>query len=99
MTAQLIDGNSLSKQLRAQVAADTAALKAKGVDAHAFVGLKLDGGRGHAGTGLLPVDNDGRSEILLADNWRCMLMYCSQQGRLVLLILIFRLTSSITVAS
>jgi methylenetetrahydrofolate dehydrogenase (NADP+)/methenyltetrahydrofolate cyclohydrolase len=31
MTAQLIDGNALSKQLRAQVAADTAALKAKGL--------------------------------------------------------------------
>ena len=33
-----------------------------GVDAHAFVGLKLDGGKGHSGTGLLPVDSDGRSE-------------------------------------
>ena len=31
MTAQLIDGNALSKQLRAQVAANTAALKAKGL--------------------------------------------------------------------
>nr|WP_315226791.1 bifunctional methylenetetrahydrofolate dehydrogenase/methenyltetrahydrofolate cyclohydrolase FolD [uncultured Limnohabitans sp.] len=31
MTAQLIDGNALSKQLRTQVAADTAALKAKGL--------------------------------------------------------------------
>jgi methylenetetrahydrofolate dehydrogenase (NADP+) / methenyltetrahydrofolate cyclohydrolase len=31
MTAQLIDGNALSKQLRAQVAADTATLKAKGL--------------------------------------------------------------------
>ena len=31
MTAQLIDGNALSKQLRAQVAADTAQLKAKGL--------------------------------------------------------------------
>ena len=31
MTAQLIDGNALSKQLRAQVAADPAALKAKGL--------------------------------------------------------------------
>lgn len=31
MTAQLIDGNALSKQLRAQVASDTAALKAKGL--------------------------------------------------------------------
>lgn len=31
MTAQLIDGNALSKQLRAQVAADTAALKAQGL--------------------------------------------------------------------
>ncbi|VVO58820.1 OprD family porin [Pseudomonas fluorescens] len=33
-----------------------------GVDAHAFFGLKLDGGKGHSGTGLLPVDSDGRSE-------------------------------------
>jgi hypothetical protein len=33
-----------------------------GVDAHAFYGLKLDGGEGHSGTGLLPVDSDGRSE-------------------------------------
>jgi methylenetetrahydrofolate dehydrogenase (NADP+)/methenyltetrahydrofolate cyclohydrolase len=31
MTAQLIDGNALSKQLRTQVAADTAALKAQGL--------------------------------------------------------------------
>ncbi len=31
MTAQLIDGNALSMQLRAQVAADTAQLKAKGL--------------------------------------------------------------------
>lgn len=33
-----------------------------GVDAHGFLGLKLDGGRGHAGTGLLPRDSDGRAE-------------------------------------
>lgn len=33
-----------------------------GLDAHAFVGIKLDGGRGHAGTGLLPVDAQGRSQ-------------------------------------
>jgi hypothetical protein len=33
-----------------------------GVDAHAFYGLKLDGGKGHSGTGLLPVDSHGRSE-------------------------------------
>ncbi|MCU0117809.1 OprD family porin [Pseudomonas sp. B2M1-30] len=33
-----------------------------GLDAHAFTGLKLDGGKGHSGTGLLPVDSDGRSE-------------------------------------
>ncbi|WP_335944225.1 OprD family porin [Pseudomonas sp. G166] len=33
-----------------------------GVDAHAFLGLKLDGGKGHSGTGLLPLDEDGRSE-------------------------------------
>lgn len=32
-----------------------------GLDAHAFLGLKLDGGKGHSGTGLLPVDDDGRS--------------------------------------
>ena len=33
-----------------------------GVDAHSFLGVKLDGGKGHAGTGLLPLDSDGRSE-------------------------------------
>ncbi|AWM92209.1 outer membrane porin, OprD family [Pseudomonas sp. 31-12] len=33
-----------------------------GLDAHAFWGLKLDGGKGHSGTGLLPVNDDGRSE-------------------------------------
>lgn len=33
-----------------------------GVDSHAFLGLKLDGGKGHSGTGLLPLDSDGRSE-------------------------------------
>lgn len=33
-----------------------------GLDAHGFIGLKLDGGRGHAGTGLLPRDSDGRAE-------------------------------------
>ncbi|NTZ94039.1 OprD family porin [Pseudomonas koreensis] len=33
-----------------------------GIDAHAFLGLKLDGGKGHSGTGLLPVDSSGRSE-------------------------------------
>ncbi|MBI3907451.1 MAG: outer membrane porin, OprD family [Pseudomonas fluorescens] len=33
-----------------------------GLDAHAFLGLKLDGGKGHSGTGLLPVSSDGRSE-------------------------------------
>ena len=33
-----------------------------GLDAHAFYGLKLDGGRGHAGTGLLPLDSNGRAE-------------------------------------
>lgn len=32
-----------------------------GIDVHGFVGIKLDGGRGHAGTGLLPVDSQGRS--------------------------------------
>ncbi|MGB8975678.1 MAG: OprD family porin [Pseudomonas capeferrum] len=33
-----------------------------GIDAHGFLGLKLDGGRSHAGTGLLPRDSDGRAE-------------------------------------
>ncbi|WP_434559064.1 OprD family porin [Pseudomonas sp. R1-6] len=33
-----------------------------GIDAHGFLGLKLDGGKGHAGTGLLPLDSDSRSE-------------------------------------
>ncbi|MET0847904.1 MAG: OprD family porin [Pseudomonas sp.] len=33
-----------------------------GLDAHAFLGLKLDGGKGHSGTGLLPVNDEGRSE-------------------------------------
>lgn len=33
-----------------------------GLDAHGFAGLKLDGGKGHSGTGLLPLDSDGRSE-------------------------------------
>jgi hypothetical protein len=33
-----------------------------GVDAHGFYGLKLDGGRGHAGAGLLPLDSDDRAE-------------------------------------
>lgn len=32
-----------------------------GFDVHGFLGLKLDGGRGHTGTGLLPVDSKGRS--------------------------------------
>jgi hypothetical protein len=38
-----------------------------GVDAHAFLGLKLDGGKGHSGTGLLPVDSSGRSESNYSD--------------------------------
>jgi len=33
-----------------------------GVDAHAALGLKLDSGRGSSGTGLLPVDSNGRAE-------------------------------------
>jgi imipenem/basic amino acid-specific outer membrane pore len=33
-----------------------------GIDAHGFLGVRLDGGRGHSGTGLLPLDHDGRSE-------------------------------------
>ena len=33
-----------------------------GVDAHGFLGLKLDGGKGHSGTGLLPLNDDGQSE-------------------------------------
>lgn len=32
-----------------------------GVDAHAFYGFKLDSGRGRAGTGLLPLDSEGRA--------------------------------------
>ncbi|MBD9415147.1 outer membrane porin, OprD family [Pseudomonas sp. PDM16] len=35
---------------------------ALGAEAHGFLGLKLDGGRGHAGAGLLPVDGDGAAE-------------------------------------
>ncbi|MFV3308199.1 OprD family porin [Pseudomonas sp. NY15181] len=38
-----------------------------GVDLHGFLGLKLDGGRGHAGTGLLPLDSDGSSESDYSD--------------------------------
>ncbi|WP_047947740.1 OprD family outer membrane porin, partial [Pseudomonas aeruginosa] len=30
-----------------------------GLDLHGFAGFKLDGGRGHAGTGLLPLDSSG----------------------------------------
>lgn len=39
-----------------------------GVDLHGFLGVKLDGGRGHAGTGLLPVDSnhDNRSNYASA---------------------------------
>lgn len=33
-----------------------------GLDAHGFFGLKLDGGKGHSGTGLLPLHDDGRSD-------------------------------------
>jgi hypothetical protein len=33
-----------------------------GLDSHAFLGVKLDSGKGRSGTGLLPVDSDGRSE-------------------------------------
>lgn len=33
-----------------------------GVDAYAQLGLKLDSGRGRTGTGLLPIDSDGRPE-------------------------------------
>ncbi|MFC6338680.1 outer membrane porin, OprD family [Pseudomonas sp. CCM 7891] len=33
-----------------------------GIDAHVFLGLKLDGGKGHSGAGLLPLDQEGRSE-------------------------------------
>ncbi|WHS62683.1 OprD family porin [Pseudomonas sp. G2-4] len=33
-----------------------------GIDAHGFLGLKLDGGKGHSGTGLLPLNDDGQSE-------------------------------------
>ncbi|KIQ58246.1 MULTISPECIES: OprD family porin [Pseudomonas] len=40
----------------------TAGTVGVGLDAHGFLGLKLDGGKGHSGTGLLPLDDDGRSE-------------------------------------
>ncbi|WP_410524849.1 OprD family outer membrane porin [Pseudomonas sp. DTU_2021_1001937_2_SI_NGA_ILE_001] len=40
----------------------TPGLVGLGVDAHGFVGLRLDSGRGTAGTGLLPLDSDGRAE-------------------------------------
>lgn len=33
-----------------------------GAEAHGFVGLRLDSGRGTAGTGLLPLDSNGRAE-------------------------------------
>lgn len=33
-----------------------------GIDAYAQLGLKLDSGRGRTGTGLLPIDSDGRPE-------------------------------------
>ncbi|WP_426140034.1 OprD family porin [Pseudomonas sp. DWP3-1-2] len=33
-----------------------------GIDAHGFYGLKLDSGRGRSGTGLLPLDTQGRAE-------------------------------------
>jgi hypothetical protein len=33
-----------------------------GVDAHGFLGLRLDSGRGRSGTGLLPLDSDERAE-------------------------------------
>ena len=40
----------------------TAGTLGVGLDTHGFLGLKLDGGRGHAGAGLLPRDSDGRTE-------------------------------------
>jgi hypothetical protein len=33
-----------------------------GVDAHGFLGVRLDSGRGTSGTGLLPLDSGGRAE-------------------------------------
>lgn len=33
-----------------------------GGEAHGFLGLKLDGGSGHAGTGLLPLNDEGAAE-------------------------------------
>ena len=33
-----------------------------GVDAHGFLGIRLDSGRGTSGTGLLPLDSAGRAE-------------------------------------
>ncbi|WP_410045638.1 OprD family porin [Pseudomonas sp. HLMP] len=38
-----------------------------GIDAHGFLGIKLDGGRGHAGTGLLPHDSGGDNADDYAD--------------------------------
>ncbi|WP_371321423.1 OprD family porin [Pseudomonas fluorescens] len=38
-----------------------------GVDVHAFVGQKLEGGKGHSGTGLLPVNSDGESARNFSD--------------------------------
>jgi len=37
MTAQLIDGNALARQIRSEVAGRTAALKARGVQPHLAV--------------------------------------------------------------
>jgi hypothetical protein len=34
-----------------------------GLDAHAFLGVKLDSGKGRSGTGLLPVDSDGAAPV------------------------------------
>ncbi|TPG74664.1 OprD family porin [Pseudomonas arsenicoxydans] len=38
-----------------------------GVDAHGFLGFKLDSGKGRSGTGLLPVDSDGEAENDFSD--------------------------------
>ncbi len=38
-----------------------------GVDAHGFAGFRLDSGRGRSGTGLLPVDDEGRAATDYSD--------------------------------
>lgn len=40
-----------------------------GVDAHAFGGIKLDSGRGRAGTGLLPISNNKTADAEVPDSY------------------------------